>query len=475
MLKFIVGEILKSDCSFIPTIKEDNKITIEEYLNLPQTQKITPFDPNTGAKYWKKAKPEQWDDLVPIGFLSDYILHSRGYETPTKFGVWAGIWMLSRLIGRDAWLPWAHDKLFFNFYVLLVAEAAIARKSTSINLPAKILKLINKYLPEQIAYEKETPTLMGKGSEASLYMLGEVKPMQVELPSGELKEIKRNANIAIVASELATLLGRESYKSGLTNKLTALYDCEDDDNEATRSRNVSELENIYCTFLGGTTLYGYSKSLPEEALAEGFGSRLTIVFVNELTRKFFEPRIIPGIPDRDELAKRLTWISANARGPYTFTKEANDFRREWYTKWKEDLVNRPNIGAMRNRMDIQLYKLSALLRAQEYRPGRVIELRHVQLAERMLNETIETGIRLNVQISGEARNSGSEKLYALLSKPMNREFIMKNHNLKAKQLNIWAKELIEEGKLLITDPDTKKEYTNALPARHKLNHVYEAI
>lgn len=475
MLKFSVGAILHGSQNLIPTIKEDNIITIEEYLKLPETQKIIPFDPDTGAKYWKKAKPEPWDDLVPEGFLSDYILHSRGYETPTKFGVWAGIWMLSRLVGRDAWIPWGHDKLFLNFYILLVAEAAVARKSTSITFPNKILKLMEKYLPEQIVYEKTTPTLKGKASEASLYMLAEVEPIQIELPNGEMTELKRNANIAVVASELTTLLGRESYKAGLTTKLTHLYDCEDDDNEATRQRNFSTLENIYCTFLGGTTLYGYSKSLPEEALAEGFGSRLTIVYVNELTRCFFEPELIPGIPTREELAKRLAWISANARGPFTFTKEANQYRKEWYMNWKADLVSRPNIGAMRNRMDIQLYKLSALLRIQEYRPGRVIELRHVILAERLITETIETGVRLNVQVSGEARSSGSERLYALLAKPMNREFIMKNHNLKAKQLNIWAKELIEEGKLLITDPDTNKEYTDVLPARHKLNHIYEAI
>jgi hypothetical protein len=306
-------------------------------------------------------------------------------------------------------------------------------------------------------------------------MLAEVEPINLELPNGEVKEVKRNANIAIVASELTTLLGKESYKSGLTTKLTHWYDCDDEDNEATRQRGENKLEHIYCTFLGGTTLFGYSKSLPEEALAEGFGSRLTIVFANELTRSFHKPKIIPGTPSREELAERLTWISSNARGPFTFTKEADKYCEQWYLKWKEDLVSRPNIGAMRNRMDIQLYKLSALLRAQEYRPGQIIELHHVQLAEKMLTETIETGLRLNVQVSGEARDSGSERLYALLAKPMNREFIMKNHNLKAKQLNTWAKELIEEGKLLITDPDTGKEYKDSLPTRHKLSHVYSAI
>lgn len=461
----------------------DDGMTLEEFfkqkLNPPE-----PYDPDTDKAFWEQGVITQWDTLVPEGFLSDFVLYGRSNESPTEFWLWAGVWGISRLLGRDAFLEWGDDKLYANFYIIFVAKAGIFKKSTAVNKIGKVLDNLSKFLPRRIGYEKTHAVMKGKASEAAFYMLGEVAPLVTIDSNDKVDSFYRNANICIQTSELATLLGKEMYKSGITVKLTDWYDCPDYDTEHTRGRGKLEIKNVYCTLFGATTPTGFKESLPPEVAAEGFGSRSTIVYTNTESRRFPMPLKLKNAPDVDELCRRLSWIAANARGSYTLSKEGYKFYVTWYNKWKDALLRKNVPGAMWNRLDIQLLKLAVILRAQEYRQGTVIDLRHITLAALILERTVQSSEALDhvLNESPEVRDIDKMEDYIGDNPGVTRIKLMANLRLTKKDVDPRLKELMDRGRLAIVDEKipTKngpKMYRHNLPKprSHHKYYLMEAV
>ena len=344
------------------------------------------------------------DEYVPQGgFVQDFVLYTRGIETPTKFAVWAALYTVSALLKRDAYMEWFPDPLYPNLYLMFVAPPRICAKSTCVKIGAKILDMMQDVYDDaalkagktiNIHRGKATPEMLfdlmkpkkfdledgkkiaptGTTSKSLAEQAEEMADRMVEAPApaeqtGEL--FTGISDISLIIEELTTFLGKQKYNEALVDVLTHFYDCPDTAEEATRTYGAQVLKDVYMTFFGATTPDAFNSSLPETAFGGGFLSR-TIIVANYLpTRSFPMPSRLAGAPDKDEIGERLAWVGSTALGGYKFSKEAYDEYVSWYHQFKEDLVGDPLADA-KARLDTNLIKLCVLLRAQRYERGNII-------------------------------------------------------------------------------------------------------
>lgn len=341
----------------------------------------------TEADVTKVYQEEEWDVNLPQpGFLTDLVFSSRGFETTTKFAVWSGVWAISTLLKRDAYLKWFPKNLYPNLYIIFVAPPRICAKSTAVDFCEDAFHEVPAILSsvdDRIAFRK---ALNLHHSKITPEAINDLLEPTVDSIGGQ--EVHRGSEVAFIVSELTTLLGKQKYNVGLVDALTKLYDSRDVDDEMTRGQGKKIFENIYVTLFGATTPTSFRDSIPQEAFGGGFISRVIIVKEDKPTRYFPLPMAVPGAADSAELAQRLAWIAINATGSYTFSKEAYDRYCKWYRRFKDSLVDNPN-GDSLARLDTNLIKLSIIMRAQRYEPGNIITLQDFEDALNLLVHTYE--------------------------------------------------------------------------------------
>jgi len=264
------------------------------------------------------------------------------------------------------------------------------------------------YIPnEAVQFQKRTPCLLGKASEASLYMVMENQKKTVLDDVGNSVTVESDGKIFACINELATFLSKASYSSGIVEKLTDMYDCKKRDSETTRSRGMNSLSNIYATFIGGVTPDGLKDSIPESAFGGGFMSRLTTVYCSKPTRVFPKPIKLVGVPSDEDLKIRLAWLAMRARGEYDLSESAYQYYADWYYKWDEEQSNNPDDRAISHRQDVITLKLATIICAQRYNhpPGmeHVITKEDYKLAEKILAKTLLS--------SGQAMDTVGESIF----------------------------------------------------------------
>lgn len=189
-------------------------------------------------------------------WLHQYMSTFQGTETPSAYDFWCGVWVLSNVIGRGMPVLRPHAPVFLNTYVLLCAEAGVTRKSTAIKYAEELLR--------SVAATLDISIWTGGGAAA--------------FDTSFMVRMERNkpCNTAVVASELVTVLGRTASASGMTGKLTDLYDCPNFTHRA-------ELVPTYTTMLAASTPQWLLRAVDPNVVEGGFTSRC--LFIIEDTPK----------------------------------------------------------------------------------------------------------------------------------------------------------------------------------------------
>jgi hypothetical protein len=360
-----------------PLLKEEGFI-IKKYS--PASPPV-PFVEKDMKKIWQD---EPWDVNLPSpGFITDLVYTTRGIETPTKFAVWSGLFAISTILKRDAYLDWGFKPLYPNLYVILVAPPRLCAKSTVIDICEDIFIKVPDILKKanaRLAFKKKLNLHHSKITPEAINDL-----LATEQTSDEGLIIERGSEVSFIVSELTTFLGKQKYNIGLIDNLTKLYDSRDIDDEATRGKGKHVFKDIYVTLFGGTTPDSFKNNIPEEAFGSGFMSRIIVIKQDHPTRYFPMPQKVPGAPSTEELAQRLAWIAENSFGGYRFSKEAYSKYSHWYRSFKDSLPNNPN-GDVLARLDTNLLKLSVLIRAQRYEKGNIITLKDFDDALNLLTD-----------------------------------------------------------------------------------------
>lgn len=430
---------------------------------MSKTKKPIPFDEALDKdRFWPY---EPFDNYLPSskGFLTDFIYHNRGCEVPTIFNIWSGLYTLSTLIKREAWIEWGRSKLFANLYIIMVAPPGIGKKSTAVNHAGDLLLNLNEEIKEINMQEiKKLKTLKNKATpEAMLekmrvpaveYVLKNKDGTEMRKSDGTKKTYPRSSALGLMISELAVMFSKQSYSESLIENLMDLYDTSSEWTWNTVGRGEVKLLNLYTTLLGATTISGFQDSIPKAALGDGFLSRTILAYAPNNVREYALPREVPNGPKWEDLRLSLAWIAENTKGKYKLTKEAQDFYIKWYHDFRKGLDTAPpELQGIISRKNINILKIAFLLSRQRYEVKNIITLTDIHDALKLLDATFKTAPLALADIGASEMTKITTKIekYIREKKRVMRSVVLTRRHVRMKDLNNAISQLNQEGKVKI--------------------------
>jgi hypothetical protein len=235
------------------------------------------------------------------GFIHDYLTYTKGLEAPLEFGFFCAVAVLGQAVGRRQYIDRGAYKIYPPTPLVLVAPSGICRKTSAVQLAVKLARAV------------DVPTIANKITPEDFIR--------------QLQDSHRGASPLISAPELSVLIGKQKYNVGLIEILTDLLDCPDYWESGTIMRGRTQLHNVTLGLLGASTPKWLKTSVPVEAFAGGFMSRLLVVVKHDTPRDVPNPR-----PLDKELWDRMVGFLEGVRafeGAIDMTEEA----QEWFTSW----------------------------------------------------------------------------------------------------------------------------------------------
>jgi hypothetical protein len=378
---------------------------------------------------------------LPDGILKSFAKFTENTEIPSIFALWVGISTVSAAMGRDCFVDLGHFTVYPNLYIVLVAGSAKCRKSTSINAGRKFME---KIIPAvKMLSQKMTPEAL----------IGALSGMTAEGDSKILNE----AEGILVVDELATLIDRNAFKTGMIPILTKLYDCEDFPYE-TRGRGIEDVRNPCLSMLGGSTSEWIKESIPIAAIGGGFTSRVIFVFKDSYERLVPWPFMSEETRKLgDAIAHDLNKV-AEMRGGFSLSDKAKKIYENEYMRFMKEssLFEDSNLAGYSGRRHITLLKVAMVISAS-MRDDRLIDEIDMKIAISAMTMVEENMPDVLKTIRNEFVGDASEEVLKIImgSPFVHRSTLVKKmaYKLSAQQLNVILDTLLEyedkDGKRII--------------------------
>lgn len=268
-------------------------------------------------------------------WLQSYMEFTLDQESPTHFHFWTGIATIAGALRRRVWIDMRKFVWTPNFYIILVAPAGIAAKSTSISIGMDLLSRIPKeagihFGPESMTWQKLADSL----SSVTEYV------KYIDLQAQE--SLQPMSALTCAVSELGTFLTLDDDK--LISFLIRMWDGGDATfTHSTKTSGNVEVKAPWLNIIAATTPTWLAQNFPPIMIGGGLASR--IIFVHGEKKR----RLVP-YPDeemeeqkhkewRTKLAEDLRHIAALS-GPYILLPEARVWGKEWYLRHNNG--GRPN-------------------------------------------------------------------------------------------------------------------------------------
>lgn len=260
-------------------------------------------------------------------------------EAPETYIFWTGLFTLSSVLRRKVFIPksllgsWSVAP---NLYILFIAPAGRARKSTTANYIEDLLDDIPNITraPELVTKERLLDKLI-KSNDASM---------------------------CIVAPEFGEFIAKSG--PSMFGFLTNMFDGKKNISEDTFTRGAGFAEKPCVTLLGATTPDSMVEMMPQNVIGGGFASRTVFIYEERVRRR----KIWYDDVDQKEmellhqnLMADLLHINENISGEFTLSKEAYDFFGDWYEKNSEGDPEQYKLSGYFERKPAHIMKLAMLL------------------------------------------------------------------------------------------------------------------
>lgn len=348
-------------------------------------------------------------------------------EAPETFIAWTGLFTLASVLKRRVFISksllgsWSVAP---NLYILFIAPAGKARKSTTANYTEDLVDNIPNFT--------KSPELVTK--EALLSAL-----------------VKSNdASMCIVAPEFGEFI----VKSGpeMFGFLTNMYDGKKNISANTLSRGAEFAERPCVNLLGATTPEWVAENMPESVIGGGFASRVVFIFEEKVRRR----KLWYDDIDQEELERihqnliqDLLHIAENVTGEFTLSPEAKKFMENWYdTTADEGDATSYKLHGYFERRPAHVMKVAMILHIA-YSDELVLQEEDFKMAIKLLKQ-IEENLPMVFQSIG--RNPYTTDMYRILDFIVERGRIhkeeVKRHFMHAATptlLNEFIQGLVEAG------------------------------
>lgn len=229
-------------------------------------------------------------------------------EAPETFIFWTGLFTLSSALRRHVKIP----KTLFgsweaspNLYILFIAKAGKARKSTTANYSEELI--------DDVGHITKAPELITKESLLTTLVKADDAAMSILAPE---------------FGEFMVKSGPEMY-----GFLTNMFDGKKNIRASTLSRGVEFAERPCVNLLGATTPEWVAENMPASVIGGGFASRVIFVFEERVRRRqlYYESLDYEALERlRNNLVNDLDHIARNIHGDFQLTEEAKEFMESWY-------------------------------------------------------------------------------------------------------------------------------------------------
>lgn len=259
--------------------------------------------------------------------LEAYLQFTSETEPPTQFHRWSFISCVAAALGKNVWVPFGHDKLYPNMYVMIVGVPG-TRKSTSIKICRRIL--------QDSGYSTFSFTKTTKEK----FLLDFEEGFDVRSASGDLDmakildaPISRTAGVEVYINcdEFVDFIGQGNVN--FINLLTTLWDNLPEYQERLKNSKSVCIPSPTVNLLGGITPTSLASALPPEVIGQGFMSRVILVYNDPSTKKITWPP-----PPDESVRKELVAFFANLQNLHGEVKISPEARRvvdKIYQSWPQ--------------------------------------------------------------------------------------------------------------------------------------------
>lgn len=332
-------------------------------------------------------------------FLDNYLLYCSGNESPEIYHKWAGLSVLSAVIGRRVWIDQGIYVAFPNLYVILVGEPGNG-KSVAMSIGRKMVRSFDHVVvaPSSITREKITQ-LMGHETSACRKLWKNDNKIEIY------------TQLSFFANELVTLLGAAPIP--MIQFFTDIYD-EERFEVATKGAGCDNIEAPYITLLGCMTPEITSSLLKQNIISGGFNRRC--VFINAIRRGKPHPRPFISDAQRTAWTNCQTWCHSikDLSGKFTWGVGATDWFDTWYNGDYYSALDKHHNFATKGyyrTKSVMLLKVAMLVSLSERR-DLVLDVTHLQRGLEWLEETEHLLPRV---FDGTGRNELADLSSKLLS------------------------------------------------------------
>lgn len=259
-------------------------------------------------------------------FITRYLDHTSGGETPNVYNRWSCIAGIGALLEKSVYVRHGANRIFPNVFVMLVGSAG-ARKSTAIKT---MVRYIRNAGYKSIASDSAT-------KEAFLHFLSDSSSMRSASAIANDPHEFLFGNMGELEDQTVTpmLIAADEFNNFFANNilefLSMLGDLWDKDGDFTgiaRTGNV-EITNPIISMITGNTTETLCRTFPVDALGQGFFSRQLFIYgePNGIKIAFPEP---PCEKEVKEITDEFSKLALVHSGELKYSAEARNIAEQIY-------------------------------------------------------------------------------------------------------------------------------------------------
>jgi len=286
------------------------------------------------------------DELEKKSFLTNYLEYTKCQESPTDFHFWIACTLIGAATQRKVYYDQHFFKLYPNLYTGVVAESAICKKSTAMDLGMSLFAeaMADEPIGDKIVQGKITP-----------------KGLIKKICPGKKDEV--GGMVFIQADEMGVFFGQDMINLGIIDLITSLYMCKDRHEYITAEAGSFLVRNSFINILTGG-VPSYLRKSVGSVFEEGLIGRMSFVRREEPHMSIADIARIVDLDRlnllREVLIKQLRGISKK-EGSFSMTDEAFGVYEKWYKSIRGDSVERSITSGFIGRKGDHARKMAMIL------------------------------------------------------------------------------------------------------------------